>query len=623
MKKGVTLLGIIGACGLLAYLIYYAFIRTGGTAVFDLSGPVETTTIVPEQPTPFSRYGAGSKSRLAVLVTVPDSSWLGLAHGLKAIGVPFLVTDDIRRALEHTVVVVYPILSGGVVSPEALRAVLGHPLNGGVLIAHNAIGAGMRDVFGFDDSVPGRARTSVAFAERQPGGLVLSDLRERLIRLGDPGGEAEALGTYGYTNPREIPLAEYDDGTAAVTRRSFGKGAAYAVGVDIGDFLLRGHNGRTDGLVESYVNAYTPAGDVWLRWLRAVYEASEPEAVTLGTVPGGRAFSLLLTHDVDARPSVKNTPAFVRFEQARGVRATYFVQAKYVKDWNDRPLITPETVGFLSELTEAGMELASHTVCHSHVFDVFPVGTGTERYPEYRPFVADREKAEGGTILGELRVSKFLLEHFGGHPVVSFRPGNLRNPRALPQSLRATGYRFSSTMTCGESLTHLPFQLNENRSAKAEVPVFEFPISLEDTMPISLEELLARSEELMEGLARYGGTCVVLIHPNVLEPKLEYERQLLEAAGPRAWTGTLRGFGEWWAARNAVSIDTASDARGKTVYLDLPAEIEDLSVRVPSSWELTGCDPAWGATALEPGRVLLKKAAGRVRLYFRPSVPAL
>ena len=36
------------------------------------------------------------------------------------------------------------------------------------------------------------------------------------------------------------------------------------------------------------------------------------------------------------------------------------------------------------------------------------MGDGTERYPDYHPFVANQETTTGGTILGELRVSRFL-----------------------------------------------------------------------------------------------------------------------------------------------------------------------------------------------------------------------
>ena len=71
------------------------------------------------------RYAAGSASRLAILLTDTDSAWLGLAHGLEAIGIPFLITRDAAEAVRHRVVFVYPEVSGTVLPGEALRALVG------------------------------------------------------------------------------------------------------------------------------------------------------------------------------------------------------------------------------------------------------------------------------------------------------------------------------------------------------------------------------------------------------------------------------------------------------------------------------------------------------------------
>src|SRR5690606_35151830 len=99
---------------------------------------------------------------------------------------------------------------------------------------------------------------------------------------------------------------------------------------------------------------------------------------------------------------------------------------------------------------------------------------GAEAYPDYRPFVKTFTTQQGGTILGELRVSKYLLETLSGARVVSFRPGHLSLPAALPQALAATGYRFSSSITAGQAMTHLPYRTMDNRSYDAESPVYEF-----------------------------------------------------------------------------------------------------------------------------------------------------
>jgi hypothetical protein len=74
----------------------------------------------------------------------------------------------------------------------------------------------------------------------------LTDPKERTLRLGDRAKDPDAFGSYGYTQSTG-PLAVYEDGTAAVTHKSYGKGQAYAVGIDLGFLLLKGYNNRGGG----------------------------------------------------------------------------------------------------------------------------------------------------------------------------------------------------------------------------------------------------------------------------------------------------------------------------------------------------------------------------------------
>ncbi len=159
--------------------------------------------------------------------------------------------------------------------------------------------------------------------------------------------------------------------------------------------------------------------------------------------------------------------------------------------------------------------------------------------------------------------------------------------------------------------------MNYDRKAFAEVPVFEFPVVIDDTRPISFDELLVKAIHVIERVSRYGGICVVLIHPNIAGSKLEFEQKLVEAVQEKAWTGSIRDLGKWWAARNAISVDVATTPRGKTVELDIPEEIEGLTVNVPPDWTLEECLPEGAATVQAPGIVLLHRVSGKVSLIFR------
>ncbi len=80
---------------------------------------------------------------MAIILTDPNSSWLGLAHGLKSIGIPFRITRDVQEALAHKVVLVYPMISGKVLRPEALQALAEYPKTGGTLIGVQGVGGGL------------------------------------------------------------------------------------------------------------------------------------------------------------------------------------------------------------------------------------------------------------------------------------------------------------------------------------------------------------------------------------------------------------------------------------------------------------------------------------------------
>jgi hypothetical protein len=158
--------------------------------------------------------------------------------------------------------------------------------------------------------------------------------------------------------------------------------------------------------------------------------------------------------------------------------------------------------------------------------------------------------------------------------VVSFRPGHLRDPYALPQALVATGYRFSSSATANNSLTHLPFQLTYGRETMALTPIYEFPVTIEDEASPRLGDRLKPALELADHLAHYGGSVVVLIHPDILDHKLEFEKRFVEALRQRAWFGTLREFGEFWAARDQVSVDVEHQGASVRLTLNAPSRVQ-------------------------------------------------
>lgn len=583
-----------------------------------VAGPDDATVVPRHVPTTWTTYEPGSTSRLAILLTDPDSSWLGLAHGLKSIGIPFRMTRNVHEALAHKVVLVYPMISGKVLKPEELQALAEFPKTGGTLIGVQVLGGGLNHVFGFRDAVASRQRYDMTLATADPLLADLTDPREQRLRVGIRDKGIEVMGTYGYTDA-SAPLARFDDGTAAVTQVAHGPGRAYAIGVDLGFLLLKGYNNRGEELVKTFDNEFDPTLDVWLRLIKAMYRTAQEEAVTLGTVPFGKSLSVMMTHDVDFTQSIKHAVEYAEYEKRQGVVGTYFIQVKYIRDYNDDIFFNDEGVRYVKQLADLGMELGSHTIAHSRVFNQFPMGSGRESYPSYAPFVKDRTTAYNVSILGELRVSKFLIDHFSGQSIVSFRPGELSNPFGLPQALLATGYRYSSTATANNSLTHLPYQLNYDRLTDSEVEIFEFPVTIEDEALPKMGDRLPQALEVAKRISRYGGSVVVLIHPNVLDHKLAFEKGFVEGVRTYAWFGSVGEFGRWWAARNRVEVDVVRDADAMRVTLNVPVSLAGLTLEVPPGWEVARSGNPLRGVAQHGTMVTFPQLQGTYTVLFTPS----
>lgn len=581
----------------------------------DLSGPLKRSVVPLPVPGAWREYGQGSTSRLAVLLTDPHSEWLGLAHGLKTIGVPFIITTDYQEALRHKVVYVYPSITSKNIQANAIPALVRFPAHGGTLIAQNVLSGTMKATFGFDEAVATSGETKLRFDPKSPMMVGLTDPAERTIRIG--GRQIPIVGTYFYTNPKYSAVATYENGNAAIIRNA--SNTAYAFGLDLGHMLLKGYNGRQQDIAAHYINYYEPTLDVLLRCIKNIYVAAEKDGITVATVPDGKLLAVLFTHDIDYSRSIINDIDYATYERSHGIPATYFIQVKYIKDWNDVVFFNDATIPYLVRLRNLGMEIGSHTVAHSDVFSTFPMGAGTEQYPSYVPIVTSHNTAVNGTILGELRVSRFLLEHFIPHVnVLSFRASGLSNPYNLPQALMATNYLYDSSYSADDSLTHLPFQLNYGRKAEAETSIYEFPVTLEDLNPPALTDPkgLEHAVALANKLKRYGGLFTILIHPNFIGKKLEFEKKFVEAMGNTTWYGSMGQFGQWWSARDKVAVDISSHEFGTIATLSAPSPVSGLTLDVPSSLSFVSSEPTLHVTR-DKNHLIIDHLTGNAKLTFK------
>lgn len=556
-----------------------------------VTGPVDSSVIAPPHQRPSWRiYGNKNEAAIAVLLTDTTSCWLGLVQGLSNIGIPFTVTTSTDIALTHKVVLVYPVISGKVLQEKELKALNEFPAKGGVLIATNVYGGGMQDIFGYTDIVPSSERTVFRLKEGNPipsTNGIFGDMTDKAIAIAGKGVESH-LETVGYTGA-QTPVISFEDSTACITYKDHGVGKAYAIGVDLGSFFERYMNGRGFDPDRAYVNVYDAGIDVFLRILKDIYVSNEPGAVTTSPVPFGKPFTMVITHDIDFTRSIINAATYADMEKAKGVKATYFIQTKYIRDWNDDIFFNTDNIKYLLQIQNDGMEIGSHSVAHSKVFSKFAVGTGKEQYPDYKPFVKDRDHTYNGTVLGELRVSKFMLEHFApGVTVRSFRPGHLQYPFALPQALEATGFHNSTSITSGGAQTNFPYMLMYNREYNVLTDVVEIPVAIEDEAGLPMLQRFDSTVLMAGKLAKYGGVLNVLIHTDITGQKFEYEEKLIDRYKDTAWVATMNELCTWWRNRKKVHMSTTHTAKEGKVILSYESDgsINGLTLQVPAQWTL-------------------------------------
>jgi hypothetical protein len=533
--------------------------------------PVQALAHVTGDPT--VRYPEKFPMQVAVYWAAPEQSTLEIEHSLGAMGIPYFITRDLNQALRHPLVILYPTVDGRTFSDAQLGQINRFVQGGGNLLATNIFAGGLKPVFGFTNYEPSQQRYKVDFsAGSDPTLHYLNRPEELETRLGDP-----KLGNIFWTNgysadPSATVLARFEDGSAAVLRKSYGKGSAYLLGVALQDVVLRSQINRDYEAQRHYVNTFEPGTDVWLLLLRAWYESREPGAVRLATIPGGKDSVLLLSHDVDWENSFAPGLEFAKMEKEHHALSTFFIQTKYVSDYNSKSFFYGKDLDDLRQLYSQGFSIGSHSVIHSRGFNKFDLGSGTEDYATYRPSGTGFDTATGATVFGEVRVTKQLLNgELPGQQTIFFRAGHLRVPDSLPEALQRTGYEFDSSFTANDLLTNFPFSLPLGLGFAEDSGLYEFPVTFEDEEAPPLAQRVDSALEVIRANAENEAINVLLIHPNVAGDKLAAEKELLEKLPADVTPTDMQSYALFWRGRDHLQWNVAQGKAADEIVLNVTA----------------------------------------------------
>jgi hypothetical protein len=581
---------------------------------FDsIRGPEGALHIPLQVFTPWTKFAKGSTSRVAILLTDTNSSWLALVHGFKSAGIPFLVTQNYKAALKHSMVVVYPTLSPRYLNIEALRALAEFPRKGGILVAFNVTSEGISEVFGFKKSAPQYKRYELRFERTVVENSHMGNASNWIIRLGNKEAGADPIASTSYISPLNKPLAYYEDNSAAITVKPYAKGRSYAIGLDLGYFLHKAYNNIREDLGVSNLLQISPTADVLMNLLKNIYQQNCANAVTISPIPENKKLSVVLTHNVSSKKQFFNALYFAHFEHSQKIKSTYFIQAKYISDYAGVAFITPSNAKYLKKMVEWGMEIGSQSVTATDKFTYLSNGTGRESYPDYQPYVYDSRKVYNATIAGELRVSKFLLEKVAGVTVNSFRTVSYQVPQSLPQLLKASKYQYSSSTTTNRTYTHRPFPLNYGYDNFAETGLFEFPVTINDEFSASqLKEQFGKTIEMAYELTNFQGTMLISLNPDTLA-KLDFEKDLIESVKEFSWVGSLNDYASFWKARDMVEIDMKDDT---VLEVNAPLAITGLTIQLPVGWQMYNYEPLGLPVDQYGDKLWFYNFKGKARIYF-------
>jgi len=529
--------------------------------------------------------------QVALYWTNASEGVLGVVHALREMGIPFFVTRDFSRAILHRLIIIYPSADSTTFAAGQIEELMRHMRSGGSIFAVNVVARSLGALFGFNAVAPSRQRYQVNFsAGLDPLLRYLNRPEELQISLGDRK-YGQIFWTNGYS-PEETAavLAHFEDGSAAVLRKSWGKGAAYLCGVSFHDVVLRNQANRDYDAERHYINAFEPGADVWLLLLRAWYETAEPAAVRISTIPGGQMSVVLLSHDVDWEDSFTPAITFAKAEASLQTRSTFFIQTKYVSDANSQAFFFGKNLEDIRGLFSSGHSIGSHSIIHSRGFNKFELGTGGEEYPVYQPRGTGFDTATGASVFGEVRVSKQLLDgEISGQYTDFFRAGHLRVPPTLPEALQRCGYRFDSSFTADDVLTNFPYALPLGLLFEEDSGIYEFPVTIDDSEDPPLPQRVEKALEVIRANAENGAPNVVLIHTTQSQGKLLAEETLLRQLPPGVIAMDMESFARFWRARDRLQwtvrttkdpskmqLDVTSDERIEGLTFEFQREIADL-----------------------------------------------
>ncbi|MEX1001661.1 MAG: T9SS type A sorting domain-containing protein [Crocinitomicaceae bacterium] len=524
---------------------------------------------------------AQTERKVAVLDMTNYNGETGTSRKLSAIrvmrlmGVPYEVTTNLSVAIQYPVIITGSRILDGAFTLTERTDLENYVNDGGVLITSSVRDPDFYPLCGINSSTSSNTLYKMTWdTTAAPIFDYVNDSLEVTVSIGDTASGFSFYTRYYGLNGANS-LATYENGECALALHPYGNGSVYTFGPDFRDVLYRNQTNFDVNAHRTYSNGFEPTSDVIMFVLRNIVRNHIPHTLYKYTAPYDYSSTLMITHDIDSETGMDTMQAFSDYELSEGISAHYNVTTRYFSDsW-----MSSFYVGSWSEvhaLLDDGHVLSSHSVGHFPDFDdenLFPLGDSGNTTTSYTP-AYNSGVSSGGSVMGELEVSKFLLEDDHGVHIRSFRAGHLAFNDSLVLGLEKMKYEFNSTNSANNVLSSFPHYAMKIRSFNSEESsILEIPMTISDVFssdPITPANYPQKVAVWVDATQRYDenhSPVVLLIHPN-RNYKLTALQDYLALTPQNQLIYPFEKYGDYWRKRDSLQFATELNGNVLTVTID-------------------------------------------------------
>jgi len=489
---------------------------------------------------------------------------LAADHSLTEVGIPNTDTTDFTTAAANPFLVVAGVLNTSAqLSTGEITGLTNYVQQGGTLYLWEPSVTGLLTALGISPTFNSHTGATV-----RPMTFDLTKVDPLLKYIDDP---AEVNWepqfpqvdlTLGYSPGSCTVLASWDTSDASILRCDLGTGHAYVFGWRLRPLLTLPERQLVYKSPEPLnTNLYVPDADICRLLMRGTYESYAANPQVRQFAPGGHHAALIITHDVDDVVSFEYEHEYVDLEKSLGIKSTMFYTTNPYDTGFFAAVYTASGMQAIQYAADNGFDTEDHSFGHFPDFNLAPYGTGNETAANYMPtFSSSTGTTTGDSVIGELGVSRWLLENDFGLTVDGFRSGYLLSNPKLIEGLNATGYQRDSSYAAGLTRGSIPFvnfTYDPTTGNVTPYPVMEYPVTLsDDQAPLdstTYNQYIDAWESVIRSNYANNTPTVLLIHPVDDTIRLQIFQDLLHRiADLDLWIGDWKTFAQFWEAQGVT-----------------------------------------------------------------------